>query len=587
MPYLFTRLFLAFLCFTSGFAWATEPAPMRNIVLSDSNPSFEVKSEIRSWIDPTGGASIEEAVSDPSRFESAPAALGRELTGDNAVWIKLKLLRVEGNTDAWTLNVPLPAIDSVSLYQKEAGGTGKWSVQHAGDTLAQAAWTRRGFYADFDLSFNTAGAQEVYLQVRDFHRLNIPIRIVEKQTREFHRLIEVLLMGLLAGTLVSVSVLCLIRYQEHRNPTDFRASVYGFLIWLSVAQFSGVNTATLWASLPQWGNYASSILPLFAVGVSLLFVRDLYALSTQYHRYDTFLAVTGWCTLAWIASFVLLDRVTADTIGSAIIFFASSVGLAAAVLAWRGGSPIWKWLLLAYVPQYLGVIRLVLQTLGVVPTLWEVRYYTAFTVALSVPSLVYALTKLTHDRAEVKTRADHLPTQDALTGLLTLPKFSTHLQEAYSRAVESREPIALVLVRVVNHEHIRETLGDPVAEQSLLRAVVKLHRVLRDVDPAGRVDTAQFALLLEGVPTRQVLTERMVQLIASGLIPLPGLTPPVTLQFHAACVLLHENPVPADIALGELEEVLDDMSPHTHRPIRFLEAIPTQAGILQAEELTP
>ncbi|WP_168224705.1 sensor domain-containing diguanylate cyclase [Rhodoferax aquaticus] len=560
---------------------------MRNIVLSDSNPSFDVKSELRSWIDPTGIATIEEAVSDPARFDSAPASLGRELTGDNALWIKLRVLRVEGNTDAWTLNVPIPAIDSVRLFQKEAGGTGKWSVQTAGDTWPQSAWARRGFYADFDLSFNTAGAQDVYLQIRDFHRLNIPIRIANKQTREFHRLVETLLMGLMVGGLLSVAALSLIRYKEHRNPTDLRASVYGLLILLSVAQFSGINSATLWSSLPQLGNYASSILPLFAVGVSLLFVRDLYALSTQYHRYDAFLAATGWGTLAWIASFLVLDRVTADSIGSAIIFFASTVGLAAAVLSWRGGSPIWAWMLLAYVPQYLGVIRLVLQTLGLVPTLWEARYYTAFAVALSVPSLVYALSKLTHDRAEVKNRAEHLPTQDALTGLLTLEKFSTHLQEAYSRAIESREPIALVMVRVVNHEHIRNTLGDPVAEQSLLRAVVKLHRVLRDVDPAGRVDTAQFALLLESVPTRQVLTERMVQLIASGLIPLPGLTPPVTLQFHVACVLLHENPVPPESALGELEEVLDDMSPHTHRPIRFLEAVPTQAGILQAEELAP
>ncbi len=122
-----------------------------------------------------------------------------------------------------------------------------------------------------------------------------------------------------------------------------------------------------------------------------------------------------------------------------------------------------------------------------------------------------------------------------------------------------------------------------MAEQCLLRAVVKLHRILRDVDPAGRVDTDHFALLLEGVATREALTERVVQLIASGLIPLPGFTPQVTLQFQASCVLLHENRLPLESALEQLKEVLREMSPKTRRPIRFLEAVPTEAAALQAE----
>jgi GGDEF domain-containing protein len=178
-------------------------------------------------------------------------------------------------------------------------------------------------------------------------------------------------------------------------------------------------------------------------------------------------------------------------------------------------------------------------------------------------------------------RADQLPTQDALTGLLTEDVFMTHLDNALDRSISTREPIALVVVKVINHEHIRQSMGDTVAEQCLLRAVVKLHRILRDVDPAGRIDTACFALLLEGVATREALTERMVQLIASGLIPLPGLKPQVTLQFQAACVLLHENPVPRDSALPELKTLLLGMSSHTRRPIRFLEAIPTEAAALQ------
>ncbi len=135
----------------------------------------------------------------------------------------------------------------------------------------------------------------------------------------------------------------------------------------------------------------------------------------------------------------------------------------------------------------------------------------------------------------------------------------------------------MVMIEIVNHDHIRQTFGNQIAEQSVLRSVVKLHRVLRDVDQAGRVDTAKFALLLDGVISRDQLSERIVKLIASGLIPLPGLQPAITLQFHAACLMLHEHPMEPELALDELESLLAEIKPRTRRPIRFIEPTSTQA----------
>jgi GGDEF domain-containing protein len=339
----------------------------------------------------------------------------------------------------------------------------------------------------------------------------------------------------------------------------------------------------LWPNMPEFGNYAYSALPVVAVGGALLFVRELYSLSTQYHRFDRFLDTVGWGTIASVLTFAFFDRPVADKVCALILVFATTMGLGATLLSWRGKSPIWGWLLLAYLPQYLALLRLMAEAIGLAPTMWEMRYLMSFSVAMAVPVLIYALSQATHDRKELAIRARHLPTQDALTGLLTPEAFHGQLADAHRRAIEGREPIALVLVHIINHEHIRRALGDPVAEQSLLRAVVKLHRILRDVDPAGRVGTSHFGLLLDGVANRQVLTERMVQLIASGLVPLPGLTPPVTLQFHVACVLLHENPIEPTTAIENLTTLLAGMSPQTRRPIRFLEPEPTQAAALHSE----
>lgn len=581
MPYLFARFALALMWFWALPSGAANVAAANTVMLEDGNPSFSVTSDLQVWLDTNGRADIGLVSVFPSLFKSVPALQRHPLTESSALWVKLRLVRAAGSTQPWTLNLPLPFVDTVTLYQ--SNGAGGWTTQTAGNSLPQTSWSKTGLYPEFDLNLPNGLAQDVYVEVRNFKHLSLPLRLSTTPVREAQRLLEMGAQGLMLGTLLALSALSLVRYLEHGNRSDLRASLYSLLILLTVAQINGVLNLVAWPNLPWWGSSVNRVLPVVAVGVALLYVHTLYALSTHFRRYDVLLRYTGWVTIVSGLSYTVMERATAEWTTAVIMLFATSVGMAAAVLSWRGKSPIWRWLMLAYVPQYLSLLQLLAEALGLVPTLWEMRYVTSVCVTVSVPLLAYALSRVTHDRKELTLRANLLPTQDALTGLLTSQAFQTHLENAYERAISDREPIALVLVRVVNHEHIRESLGDTVAEQCLLRTVVKLHRILRDVDPAGRVDTAHFALLFEGMATRQALTERMVQLVASGLIPLPGLTPPVHLQFHVACVLLHENPVAPQTILAQLEALLDDMSPQTRRPIRFLEPVPTQPGALDAE----
>jgi hypothetical protein len=101
--------------------------------------------------------------------------------------------------------------------------------------------------------------------------------------------------------------------------------------------------------------------------------------------------------------------------------------------------------------------------------------------------------------------------------------------------------------------------------------VMKLRRVVRDLDTVSRIGEARFGLIIEGVASRNAVTERAASVIAAGLMPLAGLKPEVILQFHCSAVLLYEKSMEApDLALA-LHELLDRMSPRTRRPIRFLE----------------
>src|SRR5206468_3062665 len=133
----------------------------------------------------------------------------------------------------------------------------------------------------------------------------------------------------------------------------------------------------------------------------------------------------------------------------------------------------------------------------------------------------------------------------------------------------------IMYIDLVNHARIREYFGTSAAEQSLLRSVIKLRRLLRDVDTVARAGEARFAVILEGASARSSVTERATRLIAAGLMPLPGLKPDVTLQFHVAALLLSDRPMEAEDIQTALGEQLARMSPRTRRPIRFIQ--PEQA----------
>lgn len=587
MPYLLSRLLLAatlWLGLAGPGVGATAPPftpALDAVVLTDGAKPLSLEQDVPMWLESGTQASIDIVAQTPLVFAPTPPQILHDLGADSTLWIRLRLLRPAGSVQPWLLNIPTPYLDSVTLYQRPA--TDGWLLQTAGDTLPNAQWQRRGLYPEFELDLPPGVAQDIFLQVRNFKPVNFPLRLATAQARETQRLLETCALGLVLGMLLSTVTLSAIRYAEHGNVLDIQAAAYSLLVVITLAQVNGLLNAVLWSDWPAWADYASSLFPLLAVGAGLLFVRQLYGLRTQHPHFDTVLGAIGWFTLATMAGYVLLGRVLASDIGLLALLLATGAGLVATLLSWRDGSPLGAWLLAAYVPQLLCVLWLVAETLGLVPAHWEMRYLLSLAVALAVPTLVYALRRATHDRKEVAVRADHLPTQDALTGLLTAQAFQSHVEDAYERAVSHREPIALVLVSVTNLDHIRTAMGDTTAEQCMLRAVIKLHRVLRDVDTAARVETARFALLLEGASSRQAITERLVKLVASGLVPLQGLEPEVTLQFQAACVLLQENPLPPTQALSDLSEVLAHISPRTRRPIRFLEPIPTQAAPLESE----
>ena len=260
-----------------------------------------------------------------------------------------------------------------------------------------------------------------------------------------------------------------------------------------------------------------------------------------------------------------------------------ALGMSRAWTTWKRRDVIGLWVFAAFMPMALATLVVLSSVLGFVPASWLSRYGLMVGLIIEVPLLLIALNLRSRERHSVEARAQALPSQDALTGLLTATIFQDRLKQIVVRAKRHKEPAAVVYIELVNYRYIKKNWGLAVAEQSLLRSVIKLRRILRDVDTVGRVDEACFGLILEGVSSRTPVTALAARLIAAGLMPLKGLKPDVVLQFHVAGVLLCERAGSELDIDQDLSALLRNMGARTRRPIRFLEHESTHPMPLEAD----
>lgn len=556
---------------TAGMAQAQVEPPIK---LDGSHTSLQISGTLAALIESEPSIGIGGISKLPSPG-FAPHAADQEfaLREGHTLWVRLRMERAADGPTEWTLHVPLPYLDYAALYQPKGKGT--WSKQVAGDTIAVAQWNHPSLYPDFDVTLPEQGVHEVYLEVRNFKSIALPLQLTTKAERDRQREFENLGLGVLIGMLIMLIGVCFIHYLQSRDSADGWYTAYATLVLVIIANISGLAALWLWPTSPLWSNFAHMALPILGVGGTLLFVRHIASLDVGFPRLAKIVYAVGLASLPVALLSIAIDRRLALNVNSVYLLAGPVLTILTATLTWRRGYAVSKWLLMAYLPQCVVVLLQVLQLWFIVPDWWQTRYLLVVAIAMMVPLLQQGLHTRIRERREAEERAKALPTQDALTGLLTAPLFQQQVEHALARARHDGDPSAIVLVDVVNFKFLRDSYGDAVAEQCLLRAAVKLHRVLRDVDPAGRLDSARFGLVLDGVHDRQALTERMVRLIASGLIPLPGLKPEVTLQFHVACVLLSEVIPQQETILEELGNVLEGISPRTRRPIRFLEPATT------------
>lgn len=550
------------------------------LVLDPSQESIAAAPHAQYWIDAGGRATLEQA----RAASYTPLQPDQIFSGGRhtAIWIRLPLTPKPGETANWLLEFPAPVLDLVTLFTRQADG--RWLARSAGDTVAVAQWPEPGRYPVFHLDDLPRNApSELFMRVQHVTPISLPLRVAPQDAHEQRIQVEYMGMGMAFGALVLLIAACLAQAWVYRDRAYFWYSTYAMLMTLAVAAYTGAAGHLLWPHAPFWTDASQGVLGILAGGAAVLFVRHLAGLSARHRWLGHATRWLGNAAALLAPAYLFMDKPIAAALAGVYLTACVGASIFIAATTWRRGDVVGLWILGAYLPLGVAVLLVLLRVFGWLPISFGTQYAVVIGSAVEVPLLLVALSIRSRERHGAQIREQALSTQDALTGLLAPHLFHDRLRQVVARYKRDKESAAVVYIDLVNHARIKELYGTAVAEQSLLRAVIKLRRLLRDMDTVSRIGEARFGVILEGVDSRAVVTDRAARLIAAGLMPLQGLKPDVTLQFHIAAVLLDERIMEA-AELGEaLSTLMASMSSRTRRPIRFLQPENTQPAPLTTD----
>jgi diguanylate cyclase (GGDEF)-like protein/PAS domain S-box-containing protein len=110
-----------------------------------------------------------------------------------------------------------------------------------------------------------------------------------------------------------------------------------------------------------------------------------------------------------------------------------------------------------------------------------------------------------HKRVEqTLTRLTHY---ESLTGLPNRALLTDRLNHAIARADRSGSLLAVMILDLDNFKEINDALGQAVGDQVLTEAARRLQSCLRGIDTLARLGDDEFAVLLEGVPDFEEISQ--------------------------------------------------------------------------------
>ncbi len=489
-----------------------------------------------------------------------------------ALWLRFEA-EVQNPQLHWKLILPLPGIDLVTLYFRDAQG--QWVQQQAGDSLRMSRWPQPGRYPVFSLSHEVGKPVRYYLQI---HQARVPFsampRVVSEAQLTTQHQTDHLLLGIYFGLAALVTLLALANAVASRDWGFASFAAYMALYAGTQGAFTGLAGLYGWPEWPELNNAGVFLLPMATAAAAMWFVRIVSPPRRFSRALDWFvLALMGLLLAVGVIDAVSPSPESFTTInalaGASLVMLLVVVGVALVE-----GDRHARWIALGLLPVLLATLFPLLRNLGAISSGFLTEYSLMLGSAVGAPIHFYGLHRRTSQRREPTTRAAALRTTDPLTGLSSPKALFAKLRQALGMAERYQQPFALLVINLTNLAKLQSEHGRETGDRAMVMAAARIRAVARPADTVARVDDSQFALLIEGPISALSANDVATKILASGLRPSHELPDDEPLLFHIAVGHLAD---PARAAATEAAECLarmvqaiKDMNDGSRKAIRLV-----------------
>lgn len=529
------------------------------------------------YLDESGNLRVQNIVNfDEKTLRPLDYARYFNLRKDRALWLRLKLhyprrnaLIEELEPNSWYVEVPNSLLDRVHLYEQKSDGS-FYPTQIAGDLVANRFWTNPAKHPLFKLRLQPGETHTVYLRLNNTTRTTVDLNIVNQTVVLPRQRMSSLTYGAVSGALLLAGMYSLAIAVFLRGHGFLLFSLYCFISLAINLAYSGVLAQYVFSSQPHAVDASHGALILLGWSVSLFFVRRLCPQASASWR-----SSVRWLAFAYLVCAFLFPFVPRFPYGSVMIALlvpaAPLLSLYTAWSSYRNGDSVALWALLSYALFSVLILVILCMIFGILPGYVSLEAMILFSQTVIIPPLLAALHVRTTQEQVLVLRGQALTDNDALTGLLKEPLLLQKIGAMQHRRLSERVKTAVIVLHVANLSRITLTHDSCVAEQSMLRTVIKIKRVLGDISSAARVGHARIGFVVSDVDKEEIRTLAQ-DLISIGLQPSRRLLPPTPLHFQFAVGFLHPVDTASDLKLPDkLHHVLDGLSSRTRRPIQFLD----------------
>ena len=434
------------------------------------------------------------------------------------VWLRVRMSsEQEIPADAWLVGISKAFADTVVMHTRQNDGT--WSSQAAGDWLAHRLWPVNSLEPQFFLPAQSAGSQDIYLEVRNRTPLRFDVTLLTARAAKTEAQNNFFFIGLPIGLMMLMVVASAVLAIAYQNTVYVWYGIYVVTNMFVCLAYSGIGAYALWPAATNWPELTITVFYMLGNMLQLQFCRAMFF--TERTPLWAERAVQGILALGFVS--IALSIYAIANFGSPFVFTThvlifSSLSFIIIARQFSLKSPA-SWLyLLSCLPLTVVGWLAVLEHGGWMVLAWLPYNAPIYAFGLEMPVLfaaIYVHAKAQHGET---VRKSTLANTDPLTGFVSSSQYMSTFEQALDKARNERHDLVVAYVQVQHQPDHMQTIGGLVRAQSAERAVRLLRTVVRDQDTVAHVDTDLFAVLMPGLSLGEDTTNRLARLVGLALM---------------------------------------------------------------------